>query len=295
MKTDTFILKPKDLKDNRYLYIIDEAIKMRNLDPVKKIITLCLYSGYLKEKKKLSLLLVASAGQGKSDVLTLFDENDRIYKSTQTTRYGIAEDILPLMKTSQPVNHVIVLGFETLLDGQFNMVSYMYHFIASIIEDGVYRIKTFHLDYDFGKNPAKIGILTSCTPQFLNSKNRSFIRSKSFLSRFIVFSYDYSSSSLNDITKDIKAGKNIEYDKIYIIHPPPNTVVECDPKYLDPFNRLAFKLDSEGISTETRAFNHLRILLKASALSNDRRVVTQDDVDSILELSKYMNLELNEL
>lgn len=285
----------KDLNNIYNRYLIDSESSLKHLDLLKQTISLCLYSGYLRERKKLSLLIVAPVGTGKSMTLKLFKGNQNTYTINQTTRYGLANDVLPLFqaasKTGTSLNHIIIPAFETILEGQHGSVSYLVNFLSALIEEGIYKIKTYNLDYDFDP-PAQCGLLTATTDTFLMEKKLSFVRDIGFLSRFIIFSYKYGPETEKDVMDEIKYGRNIHYDNIDI-HPPAfNTEVVCDGKFVDLFDWTASYQKRSGISAPSRVYEHIRILLKSSALAASRKEVNNDDVSLVMKIAQHMNLDM---
>lgn len=136
-------------------------------------------------------------------------------------------------------------------------------------------------------------MVTSVTDQSFRDARHGWNK-LGFLSRFIVFTYSYSSSSVNAIMNEYSEHgvdeKGIEKQcKIKL----PRRSVDIDlPKEivdrLDPYARdIGRKYDLYGF----RAKINYRSLLKCLAYRNGRRVVIDADFEEFLELVDFMNFE----
>jgi len=263
---------------------------LQSLEPVEKLLSLALVSGYLKEKKKLSVLLVSPVGCGKTEVLKRFTDCPFVYTVNQATRFGLVEDILPTIKSGMKINHVILPALESVIDGQYSIVTDTIHFLNALIEDGVYRIKTYYLDHKFSP-PAQCGILTATTDKFLG-RRRVLMNDFGFFSRFIIFSYSYDQKTGEKVRTFLKQGRNIDIPKI-MVQPPKHTNIECGEECFVPFESYINHITETLGSSEYRTIDHLRILLKSSAALDGRDTVNIKDIALISELTKWMNLDYN--
>jgi hypothetical protein len=114
------------------------------------------------------------------------------------------------------------------------------------------------------------------------------------LSRFILFSYEYEISKINRIFKFIEKEEHqnsMPKQKIKR----KMVDVKGNSDLFSQIERLSGKIGEETGGYGLRAQRSLQILAKANALLNDRKEVTQEDIDKILHLANWVNCRFNPL
>jgi len=167
-------------------------------------------------------------------------------------------------------------------------------FINNLIEEGVGSIHTFAQHWD-GKKFVKCGLILTITEPDLLRRSRRWTE-MGLLSRAIPLTCGYSSSTKVKIYKHISTCdelKDIPLKNFWL----PNA-----PLRVKPNKGLNLKLIELAMETEKwedvygfRRLEQLQTLLMANALKNGRTKVTEKDYDKILELSKYINLNFEEI
>lgn len=111
-----------------------------------------------------------------------------------------------------------------------------------------------------------------------------------FLSRFILFSYSYSPTSVDSIlSRYSERGLGKETDKVRIKLPRHQVSVELPREMADRIDPVAKKVGQDYDLYGFRAKINFRCLLKCLAFRNRRRMVTEAEFGEFLELSEYMN------
>jgi len=113
-----------------------------------------------------------------------------------------------------------------------------------------------------------------------------------FLSRFIVFSYSYSISTVTEIL-DYYSGYGLSLKTIKTKLPKRQVDVELPKEIADKLNPIAMKIGEQFRLYGLRAKINFRSLLKCLAYQNGRKVVTEAEFQEFLELADYMNFDFN--
>ena len=71
--------------------------------------------------------------------------------------------------------------------------------------------------------------------------------------------------------------------------------VKGNPALFSQLELLSSKIGREAGGYGIRLQRNLQVLAKASALSNDRKEVVQEDIDTILKLGNWINDRFNPL
>lgn len=281
--------------------------------PIEKFVGIVLVSGYLKETRPLSAMLVAHSGDGKSDTIRLFEHSAHTLRFSRATAWGLTSDLKEeILFNMEPVTHVLIGDLTALLGGSEDVGRDVRLFIMTTAEDGLDRSQSKFTSFDAEeiqsevsrraqkkhKRPlevfpfdgkAKLGWVTAMTPEDLNDRRRA-LNSLGFLNRFIPFSYTHSDDHFRKILEDQynerPRPKVVLHQKLSL-----QTKVTCDPKLLQKT-----KLWISGRELrQPRYTDSARIFLKAVALSHLERTVTQAHVDEANFLSHYINEGYNRI
>jgi len=262
-----------------------------NLWPLQKLVECSLISPYIKGEKPFSLLIVAKPESGKTMVMKQYCKNKGVLYLTDCTAFGITRDYL-LKIVSGEIRTIMIPDLTTPLSKQTKTRAGLVAFLNNLIEEGIKNMSTGVVSYS-KDNDAIANVITSVTDQSFRDARHGWNK-LGFLSRFIIITYSYSSSSVNAIMNEYsehgvdKKGKEKQC-KIKL----PRKSVDIDlPKEiadrLDPYARdIGRKYDLYGF----RAKINYRSLLKCLAYRNGRRVVTDADFDEFLELVDFMNFD----
>jgi Cdc6-like AAA superfamily ATPase len=284
-------MHPKKQRNVNRLVANSEQTKdtLRNISQLKKIIECALISPYIKNEKPLSLLIVAKPESGKTTVMKLYVRNKGIVYLTDCTAYGIQRDLLPKIVAGE-VRTIIIADLLTPLSKAFKTKQAFIAFLNNLIEEGVAKITTYAMTWD---KEVRANVITAVTDQAIDDGRHEWAK-LGFLSRFIIFSYSYSMSTVVEILSS--------YSRHGLVSQPidfqlPNKEVDIDlPSYIaDKLDSIAMKIGEQFQLHGIRAKINLRSLIKALAYRNERKIVTEQEYAELVELADYMNFEYNPL
>ena len=208
-----------------------------------------------------------------------------------------------VINSKEPVVFVIS-DLDALFKQKQVTVDKLVHFMNAVTWDGLTPEATWVIGYSELEKfmGFKAGFIAGITDEGFFTKHKHVkanLLKGGFLSRTIIFSVNYSASQVSKILDEIFDGK---HSKKYVKHIRldfPNKKIKV---YLPKELRARLKALTQDIAQEykTRGFRigeHLMALAKASVLRDHRkfRVVTEEDVELIEHLSRWMNFEQNRL
>jgi len=267
--------------------------RLINTNILEYVIELVLLSGYLKNADPLSLILSAKVGAGKTEILKRYRGTKGIKFISEATAYGIQEKYLNEIEQGK-IKHLIIGDLLVPLSKQKKTRDIFIAFMNTLIEEGIESIFTYARNWESNK-PVKCGLITAIAePDLMRTSRRWY--EMGFLSRAIPLTYSYSNRTKIKIYKHIAKSYDISEmapKKIWL----PNKPVNAKPNY-----ELNIKLIELSIGMEKwekvygfRRQEQLQVLLMANALKNKRKHVIEEDYETILELSEYINLDYKEI
>ena len=252
---------------------------MIKIQDISKIVKLVLVSGCLKESKPLSLLVVGDSGMGKTEIISGFDSK-RILFLTDLSYMGLLDEL----KANKDLTHIIIPDFIKITMKKRTTSSNLISLLNAVTEEGIGNIHLLHFKEDFkGK---KIGIITSTTKLSYNQNKKSW-RGIGFMDRMLVCSYSYSDQTIDEIIKYINEEKYLKKDTKEKLKMIKNVNITSKPILNEKLNPLIHK--------RFRTLKSLQTLVKCNALLRGSKSVEQEDIDEITRLSKFLNLEFNEI
>jgi hypothetical protein len=254
---------------------------------LKKIIECCLISPYIQNEKTISLLIVAKAESGKTAHMKAYRENKGVYYMTDCTAYGLTRDILPKIVSGE-VKTIMIADLITPLSRNTKTRKGFVAFLNNFIEEGIAKIITYATVWE---KEIKGNIITAVTDLELKDGRREWAK-MGFLSRFILFSYSYSMSTITKILDAYsEKGINMETKKIKL--PTKEIDVLLSKAIADRLDPVATKIGESFNLYGIRAKINFRCLLKALAVRNSRKEVTEEEFREFLQLADYMNFNMN--
>jgi len=265
------------------------SLQMVNLQPLQKIVECTIYSPYIQGEKPLSLLIVAKPESGKTSVLKMYRENRGIVYITDCTAYGLTRDILPKI-VSREIKTIIIPDLMTPLSKQTKTRQAFIAFLNNLIEEGVAKVTTYA---NIWEKDVNANVITAVTDEALRDGRHNWAK-LGFLSRFVIFSYSYSLSTVQKILETYSLyGPSLGQVKLNI----PDQPVDIHlPKQLaDKIDPIATQIGRELSLYGFRAKINFRCLLKTLAYRNKRHEVTDQEFSEFLELANFMNFKFNPL
>jgi hypothetical protein len=264
-----------------------ERDSLIQLEPLKKIVECALTSPLIANEKPLSLLIVAKAESGKTSVMKLYRQNKSVVYVSDCTAYGITRDILPKIVSGE-VRTIIIPDLLTPLSKSTKTRQSFVAFLNNLIEEGVAKITTYSTVWD---KEARANVITAVTDEALDDARHEWAK-MGFLSRFIVFSYSYSMSTVTEIMNRYSE-RGLGTCDLTLLLPSKEVGVELSKEIADKLNPISMRIGEQFRLYGIRAKINLRSLLKTLALRNGHKKVIDQDFKELLELADYMNFDCN--
>ena len=157
-----------------------------------------------------------------------------------------------------------------------------------MIEEGIAKITTYSTIWN---RDAKANVITAVTDEALRDARHNWAR-MGFLSRFIVFSYSYSISTVMEILDHYSEG-GLNQTNAKIKLPRGQKDINLPKEIADKLNPVAMKIGEQFDLYGFRAKINFRCLLKCLAYRNGRKEVAEEDFQEFLELADFMNFKYN--
>lgn len=308
---------------------------MLGVEPIETMVKYTLMSGWVKNGRPLSLMVVGASGIGKSEIITQFKHNDTVLFLNALSRWGLYRDIAEKLQTDKLIKSHFMLPdlSQTFISSQL----YLGDTIAAIMtltEEGLYRVSTKYINLTSEVDkPIRLGCITAVVKQHLRAMvddPKSLYSKAGFFNRFIPVSYKYDDNLLRKVNNFIADGN--EPEPVKVIFPLNPIDVECKKEYVmklfSAYGQAKEVIESPefdddmtfGLSPATEApridyfinlaskeqplprfVRMMRHLLQAIALTRSvesnlpRAIVNDDDVKELIRLSHWINTRCNQL
>jgi hypothetical protein len=253
------------------------------MEPLQKMIECVLISPYIKDEKPVSLLIVAKPESGKTTTMKQYRENKGISYLSDCTAYGLTTEILPKIVNGE-VKTLMLPDIITPLAKQTKTRQSFTAFLNNLIEEGVAKIATYSTSWNTDVNA---NVITAVTDEELKDARHNWAK-MGFLSRFIVFSYSYSLSTVTKILNHYST-QGLISKQIKLNLPDKPVSINLPKGIADKLDPLAMAIGRQCSLYGLRAKVNLRALLKTIAYRNGRDTVTDQDYQEFLELADFMN------
>jgi hypothetical protein len=268
------------------------------------MIELTLWSAYVEGARQVCLIILAKPETAKTEAPAKYVGNKGVIPIRRFSAKGITDMLIDGTINSKEPVVFIVPDLDALFKQKPVTVDKLVHFLNAVTWDGLTPEATYMIGYEELEEfiGFKAGIIAGITDEgfFTKYKNvKANLTKGGFLSRMIIFSINLSASQVEKILSEIFDGKHSRKFVKHIKLDFPNKKVKV---YLPKNLRERLKALTRDIAQEYKArgfrvAEHLMSLAKASVLRDKRRfrVVTDEDVDLIEHLSRWMNFEQNTL
>jgi hypothetical protein len=262
--------------------------RLVQLDALERIVEATLYSAYVKDEKPLSLLIVAKPESGKTLVLKKYRENKGIVYLTDCTAYGLTRDILPKVISGE-VRHILIADLITPLSKSAKTRQSLVAFLNNLIEEGVAKMTTYATVWE---KEVRCGLISTITDEALQDGRHEWAK-MGFLSRMFIFSYSYPISTVYKIFDSLMRDKSGIDEKIELRFPKWSKDIILPETIAEKVIPISMKVGESMKLHGFRFFLNTKTMLKSLALLNRRTIVTNQEFDEFLELSKYLNCQFS--
>lgn len=265
---------------------------MKDLENLADIITLTLYTAYIRNvPKPNSLLIIARPESGKTEMMKKFTVNKNIAYVSDVTAYGIERDYLPKIESGE-VRHIIIPDLLKPLSRKESTVKTFITFLNGLIEEGIASTSTYASSRS-SETHVKCGIVTAITSDDLRDQRHHWGRI-GFLSRIVPFSYSYSIESVKKVFDyilglDYLEEYNIELKRI----PRQDKAVKLPKRHAQAILPSTATIAEAQQTYGFRLQKQFQALLQASALEKGRASVNSRDVERVLHLMNWVNFVEN--
>jgi hypothetical protein len=261
----------------------DKKNTLLHLNPLSKIIECALISPYIKNEKPLSLMIVAKPEHGKTSIMKQYRQNKGIAYVTDCTAYGLTRDLLPKMASGE-IKTLMIPDLLTPLSKSAKTRQTFVAFLNNLIEEGIVKITTY---VQIWTQDVTCNVVTAVTDQALEDGRHEWAKI-GFLSRFIIFSYSYSLSTIMEIM-DHYSNHVLMDNSVRLQLPKTLQDMELPREIADKLNPVAMKVGEQFELHGIRAKINFRSLLKCLAYRNAHKIVTDAEYREFLKLADYMN------
>jgi len=295
---------------------------MIDVELILGILETALWTGALKDEKPLSLMLIASVGDGKSEMLRksykppkiktqwkdMKGKDGKVTKgklqqvehigsvlyTTDTTPYTLYHKWGELLKSGQ-IKHIVIPDFLSVLTKGKEAMPETVRFYNSLIEEGICRIESRYSDF-ITEIPVQIGLITAVS--FQDYQHRSKTQNwgaLGFLSRVLPVSFRYSDDTKKRILHSTFL-KGYHNEGKFALNLPDHLVsVELPGKYEAQMLKLANALKDPSDKTGARRLKQLMTFVMADALKHGRDIVGDEELARLWQYSEYFNPECKPL
>lgn len=265
---------------------------MKHITPLIDIIRTCLFTPYVKNERPVSILLIAKAESGKTEILSKvsFAEDQSLNKGilyiSDFTAYGLINGYGAQLEKGT-VKSIVCPEFLKITSRKDSSVKDTLAFLNALIEEGLVNSQTYNIKREF-KKPVRCNFITAITTEVYGKKKRLFM-DYGFLSRMIPIAYEYSPQTIDSIFEDIIGETHHTEKNETITFPDEPQVVTLPRKYSrkikDSVLIIATKHNLHGF----RLQKNLQCMMKAHALSHGRNEVVEEDYEAIVDLIEWVS------
>lgn len=274
----TMVKKKKVIKEKNFIDEKSEPI----LDILKRVVA----SGFIKNARPISALLVAPVGSGKTTNLQKLSINGNIMGLSDITPYGLVK-LLPEIRMKN-IKHIIIYDLVEPMSRSRSVVNNLIGFLNSLIEEGIFKISTGFIEV---KEPLKLGLITCTTDSELKDKRRGWL-GIGFISRLLPISFNYASTDVIQILEDLATQeiKDINFEKLKLMEKD----IQSNAMVFNQLIPYAQQMTGKE-AMPFRKLEQLKILLMSNALLRGSKKVEQEDFNWFKKIVKYLNYDLNHL
>lgn len=287
---------------------------MIKVEPILDILETGLWTGKLAKEKPLSILLIASVGDGKSEALRkaytppnirtewakgkdggvtgekiqIVTQVGTVLYTTDTTPYILHNKYGDILKSGQ-VKHIVIPDFLSILTKGKDAMPDTIRFYNALIEEGICRIESKKSDFVVTV-PVQIGLITAVSSQdYVDRSQQQKWGNFGFISRILPVSYRYTEESKVQIRRSAYLREYHNEQPFELNFPAEQVYVELPPKYLHKVDRLANDLKDTTDDAGARRMKQLTTFVMGYTLKKGRDIVSDEDIEALLYYAKFFN------
>lgn len=265
---------------------------MIEMEPLEKTIALTLQSAYVKNSKRaVSLLIVANPEHGKTQTLLGqclgLIENKKIFYTNSVTAKFIEQRLLNDMENGK-IRHIVIPDLLNCIERAQATRKLFVNFMKSLIEEGIVQVGNAYGYYEAKEKPVKCGLITAITKGNMQENFMEW-RNIGFMSRVITFSYKFDVLKITHIFDSFLSDSN-NGKANFVINDVDSVIEDID---YPEFRAIGMTHGMKRGETGIRYYENLVYLARSNAKLNNRSKVEKQDVEEILRLTQWFNLDYN--
>lgn len=262
------------------------------IQPIADMVQLVMQSAFVKPYKPCSLLLIGRPEQAKTSVIAPHSHYKWVYYTNDITSKLVVDEVLQKARNKE-IRMLLIPDLLNCTEKQKATRDSFLQVVKTAIEEGVTNFSTFYkrLETKKEEQPVRFGLITAITMDNFRQTQR-YMNSTGLTSRFIPFSYSYSNETLA-VIQDLICGLsvdskyNVKFGKIIEKEIDIEEDIDLLKKLLQISSVFGSKTGCYGI----RFQKQLTRLVKANAIMNGRKKITNEDINKILSLTKWINVD----
>lgn len=259
---------------------------------IEHTIRLAIYSTAIFGETPVSIILLAPVEHGKSEILKKFAFVNSVKLTSNFDTPVFCEFAMEYLLGNKRT--LIIPDFLRVTKRRYSTQAGSLTILNSMTEEG--WIGSLPLGQKIDK-PIKANLITAITRDEIIDKRHKWAQI-GFLSRLIPLSFSYNQDT-KDLIRNYIMDRVYHTDNPYTFEVPKEKVDVILPKNLakeiDKISaHILIKL-KERNTTGFRLLRQLQVLAMANALINKRNMVIEQDIDTIKEITKFINFNFVEL
>jgi len=264
---------------------------MIGVEKLTKMLEVALYSGRVRNERPLSVLIISSVGAGKSKMISKLHGNDGILYMTDMTPYAIYKRFGRELREGK-IRHLVSPDLLNALLKPKEQAEAFIGFMNALIEEGIARIQSKESNF-VAEFPVSVGFITAISKQDFDKRQDRWA-AIGFLSRMLPVSYTYDKVTIDQIFDYIFRREYHQERPIKLSFPREAVEVTLPLDLARQLQGLAEKLKDTQDEYGFRRQEQLQRFVLGHALSQERIVVTPDDLIALQEVVPFINYECKE-
>lgn len=260
--------------------------RLIDVEDLIKLVNLAILTGRIINAKPVSMLLVADTETGKTQILEVFMKLEPVIWANDLSAHVIVDEVAPEVEKGK--THILIPDLLKVLAHQKLVAKNTMTMLNSIMEEGLKNVMFYGTRREF-REPVRCGVIAAITRDGYSARERHW-KNIGFVGRCIPVSFSYSEKTKLRIHEHIKKGF---LSKTIQIIEGKTTKVEIPARIAEKVQDLA--IARTPFSTGFRLHKQLRALVQAHALYLGRTKVKMEDFEEIRRLSRFMNLDFNQI
>lgn len=251
---------------------------MIKIEDIQKITKLVLSTGFLKNQRPLSLMLIGEAGIGKTEIISHFSGKN-VFFCTDLSKFGL----LNLLKENKQLTHIVIPDFIKVTQKKRSTSDDLISVLNAFVEEGLDNFDLYNFKASF--NHRRGGLVTATTKASYDQHKKSWNKI-GFVSRMLVCSFAYNHDTIQQIMDFIEEDNFKPTEKQALLK-----LKKFDVQSSKELNKKLEKINENKFRTQKQ----LQTLAKANALIRGSKKVENEDIEEIFRLSKFLNLNYTKI